>query len=528
MKRLLRWAARRPKTTVALAIVLGGPVLAHLSVRAMVRMTPPIVNLPALVAKDEPWGRRAGEGFTRVVGQSAEGPGVRVVALRGSPEEMGAQHATLLRDHMLANEAVLWDGFATVVPLSPARALMFDLGQFRYRHVDQGFPEARKRELAAEAATFQPDPYAGHMPTYPRMVFLHALYDIALSFEHSPLLGTGPSPPSHEGPRLDGCTAFGLGPAATADGHALFGRAFDFEAADVFDRDKAVFLVQGEGAIPFASVAWPGLVGVMTGMNAEGVAVAVNGGRAREPRTTGVPVAFSLRETLERAHDTEEAIAILGKQEPMVSHIVFVGDARGNFAVVERAPGVPAFVRRGADPARIAVTNHFEGLLMGDPSDTRVRESTSTLPRRARIDELLERTADKSATVARAVETLRDHTCAASVGSCPVGDRRTIDAFIATHGVVFDMTEKALWVSEGPHLSGRFVKIALGSFVSPGDAQNVASPREDVFADEHVQTIPADEALWDGRYREGRKRAGGPLMGAEQPVTLPAKRDGGT
>lgn len=524
----LGWLARHPKTSIALAVVLGGPLLAHLAVRATVRVTPPAISVPALTAEDEPWGLRAGASFTRVVGRSAEGPGVRVVALRGSPEEMGAQHATLLRAQMLANEAVLWDGFATVVPFSPARTLMFDLGQFRYRDVDQGFPEARRRELAAEAATFQPDPYADHMATYPRMVFLHALYDIALSFEHSPLLGTGPSPPSHDGPRLDGCTAFGLGPAATADGHALFGRAFDFEAADVFDRDKAVFLVQGEGVLPFASVAWPGLVGVMTGMNAEGVAVAVNGGRAREPKTTGIPVAFSLRETLERAHDTEEAVSILSKQDPMVSHIVFVGDARGDFAVVERAPGVPAFVRRGPDPARVAVTNHFEGPLMGDPSDTRVRESTSTLPRRARIDELLSRTADKSATVAQAVATLRDHACATSIGSCQVGDRRTIDAFIATHGVVFDMTERALWVSEGPHLSGRFVKIALGSFVSPGDAQAAPIPRDDVFADEHVQAVPADEALWDGRYREGRRRAGGPLMGAEQPLTLPAKRDGGT
>ena len=200
-----------------------------------------------------------------------------------------------------------------------------------------GFPEARRREVAAEARAFTPDPFASHMPTYPRMVFLHALYDIALSFEHSPLLG---------------CTAFGLGPEATADGHALFARAFDFEAADVFDRDKAVFVVREDGKIPFASVAWPGLVGVVTGMNAEGVAVAVNGGRAREPSTTGIPVAFSLREALESAHDTSEAIAILSRQNVMVSHLVFVGDAKGRFVVVERAPGDARVRARGARTRR--------------------------------------------------------------------------------------------------------------------------------------------------------------------------------
>jgi isopenicillin-N N-acyltransferase-like protein len=336
------------------------------------------------------------------------------------------------------------------------------------------------------------------MPTYPRMVFLHALYDIALSFEHSPLLG---------------CTAFGLGPDATSDGHALFARAFDFEAADVFDRDKAVFVVREDGKIPFASVAWPGLVGVVTGMNAEGVAVAVNGGRAREPSTTGMPVVFSLRETLAGAHDTAEAVAILSRQTVMVSHLVFVGDAKGHFVVVERAPGVAAFVREGADRARVAVTNHFEGPLAGDERDVRVRETTTTLPRRARADELVAAVAPHSADVAHAVSMLRDHGCASGT-TCQLGDRRTIDAFIATHGVVFDLTARTAWVSEGPHLSGAFVKIDLATIVST---------KEGRVPTVELETIPADAVLGDGRYEEGRERAGGPLMG---PGARPPKHQG--
>jgi hypothetical protein len=336
------------------------------------------------------------------------------------------------------------------------------------------------------------------MTTYPRMDFLHALYDIALSFEHSPLLG---------------CTAFGLGAAATKDGHALFARAFDFEAADIFDRDKVVFVVREDGKLPFASVAWPGLVGVVTGMNAEGVAVAVNGGRAREPRTTGMPVAFSLRETLENAHDTAEAVAILAKQEVMVSHIVFVGDAAGRFAVVERAPGVTATVRESRGSAPLAVTNHFEGPLGGDPRDVRVRQTTTTLPRRARIEELVAAVPPRSADVGRAVAMLRDHGCAGGE-SCPLGDRRALDAFIATHGVVFDLTAKAAWVSEGPHLSGRFVKIDLASLVSS---------KEGTLPTAELETIPDDEVLKDGRYAEGRERAGGPLMG---PGARPPNKGG--
>jgi hypothetical protein len=369
-----------------------------------------------------------------------------------------------------------------------------DLGRVRYRHVDRGIPEPRRRELAAQSAAFSPDPFEGHMPTYHRMVFMHALYDIALSFEHSPLIG---------------CSAFVLGPGLTEDGHTLLGRAFDFEAGEQFDRDKAVFFVRGEGVIPFASVAWPGLVGVMSGMNAEGVAVVVNGARAREPRVEGEPVIFLLRELLERAHDTDEAVAILRAQSVMVSHLVLVADAKGKSAVVERAPGAEAFVRPSPDPDRVPLTNHFEGPLADDPKNRDVEAHTTTRPRRARLDEMLAAIGPHEADAARAVAMLRDHTCAGGA-SCALGDRRAIDALIATHGVVADTTDRALWVSAGPHLSGAFVRFDLKEIfgLASGGAHD---PEHDA----PPVTIAPDPILATPAYAEGRARAGGPKVGGD-------------
>jgi hypothetical protein len=472
---------RHKKKLTAIGIGAAAPVVIHIAIGKITHFEPPAVHPPVLTLTEAAGVRRAGTGWSTV-------RGIRLAYLTGSPEEIGAQHTVLLRDRMIADESVVWDGFADIVPFAPARVLLFDVGRYRYRDVESGFPEPRRREIAAEAAAFSPDPFARHMATYPRMVFLHSLYDIALSFEHSPLLG---------------CTAFGLGAEATADGHALFARAFDFEAADVFDEDKALFVVHESGKIPFASVAWPGFVGVVTGMNAEGVAVAVNGGRAKEPSTHGIPVAFSLRETLEQAHDTAEAVAILSRQAVMVSHLVFVGDAKGRFAVVERAPGTDPFVREGQDPARVAVTNHFEGPLAQDPRDARVRATTTTLPRRARVDELVNAVPAHGGSVGGAVAILRNHGCAGGE-VCQLGDRRSLDALIATHGVVFDLTARAAWVSEGPHLSGRFVKIDVGSLVST---------HEGVIPTPDLETVPPDDVLLDERYKQGRERAGGPLMG---------------
>lgn len=476
------WAARHRRKLVAAAVLAASPIVAHVAIGRLTRLEPPPVDLTRPTVREEGGVRRAGRSWTAV-------RGVRVVHLAGTPVEIGAAHATLLYDRMAANEQVVWDGFREVVPFGPARALLFDIGLVRHRNVERGFPEARLHELAAQSAAFTPDPYAHLLPTYQRMVMLHALYDIALGFERSPLLG---------------CTAFGLGPEATGDGHVLFARAFDFEAADVFDRDKAVFVVREDGKIPFASVAWPGFVGVVTGVNAEGVGVAVHGARAREPADVGLPVAFSLRDVLATARDADEAIELLSAQQVMVSHLVFVADARGRFAVVERAPGERAHVRDAqVAPGRAAVTNHFEGPLASDPRDVRVRETTTTLARRARIDELLRALGPRQGSVETAVSMLRDHGCAGGE-ACPLGDRRAIDAFIATHGVVADLTARALWVSEGPHLSGRFVKIDLAGLVSRGDEALPAEP----------EAIDADPVLADGRYAEGRARAGKPLFGA--------------
>jgi hypothetical protein len=368
---------------------------------------------------------------------------------------------------MAADEAALWAEYERRVPWSVARAGLLDWARLRFRSLDGFVPDARRREIAGEALAFRPDPFADRLETYERLLILYALYDVTLPLEGSPLIG---------------CTSFALGPDATVDGHVLVARTFDFEAGEWFDRDKVVFLVREDGALPFASVGWPGFVGVVTGMNAEGLVVTVHGGRAGHPRAEGVPVSLSLREVLSRAHDTREAIEILRAQTVLVSHIVFLADAGGHFAVVERAPGTPAFVRETG--SRTAVTNHFEGPLAADPANERVRESTTTLARRARADELLAAVPAHTATPASVLAILRDHACAGAPG-CPPGDRRAIDALIATHGIVADTTARTLWVSAGPHLSGRFVRLDLRDLLSPDH-----DPRLDDGGE--VSTLPED------------------------------------
>jgi isopenicillin-N N-acyltransferase like protein len=447
---------------IALMALAAALIGAHFAVGCAARLHPPEVSVPeASLTTPAPGVRSMGRSSVRRRG------GIFEVRLEGTPEQIGYTQARLMYDEMVENEGTMLGAFERKVSLRVARTLLLDLAQLRYRNVDQGMSADRRREIAAAALGFQPDPYRSVFDTYQRFVYLNALYDISLSFEHSPLIG---------------CTSLTFSGAASVEGHALLARAFDFEVSDVFDRKKALFLVRERAKIPFASVAWPGLVGVVSGMNAEGLALVVHGGRAGQSRSEGEPVVHALRRALSTARTTAEAIDALGQGAAMVSHIVIAIDAAGHGAAIERIPGEPPHVRRL--PLRAAVTNHFEGPAASDPANQRVESTTSTLDRRRRADELLAAHTGP-VSVADAVRMLRDRRGAGG-SELPLGDRRAIDALIATHGVVMDATERVIWVSESPHLLGRFVAFDLKSLLSEG---------YDPLAEPALVTIPADPLL---------------------------------
>ena len=472
----MRWPSRGKRALIGVASALFVASVVRFGCIAASAIEPPAaVTVPPGEPVERDGVLRLGESWLRRRGAVWE------LGLRGDAVARGAAISRLMRGPMIGDEQELYDGFAKAVPFAPARWAIMDLGRWRFRHVDRGIPADYRTELAGLARGFEPDPFTDVLPGYHRFVFLYAVYDIALSFERSPLIGcttldTGPEPAP-------------VDPGDPTRGDVLLARAFDMETAEALDRDKVVYLVREPGRIPFASVGWPGFVGVVSGMNREGVALVVHGGRAGTPSTEGVPVVFSLRETLATARTTEEAVRTLSAQPVLVSHIVIVTDPSGDVAVVERAPGVAAFVRRAK--GRLATTNHFEGPLAADAHDAEVRAKTSTLPRRARGDVLLAQ-AKAPLGVANLVAMLRDRS-AADGAPLPLGDRRAIDALIATHGVVFDATTRALWVSEAPHLLGRFVKFDLARLL----ADDYTPEREPTA---EVTTIPADPLLTSGRY----------------------------
>lgn len=458
---------RHKKKLIALVVLIVVPTILHYYVGCATRLTPP--SLPDLghvkAAVGDDGVTRAERSYKRKRGKITE------VRLVGTPAMIGDAQSKLLYDEMVESEGVLYRMFEKYVPIPPIRHLLVDIGKWRFRNLDRGIDADRLIEFAAEARAFSPDPFEGYIPTYQRFVYLQSLYDISLSFEKSPLLG---------------CTSFVAKGAATADHHAYLARNFDFEVGSVYDEHKVVFLVEEEGKIPYASVSWPGFIGAVSGMNAKGVGVVIHGGRARDTSEDGEPVVHTTRRILAEASTVDEAIAIVTAKKAMVSHMLLVSDASGDAAVIERAPGEPIWIRR-IDGDVLGVTNHFEGPFAEDEKNVSIRKNTSTMSRRARLDELIAGAKDLSPEGMAGI--LRDKK-AVGGGDTPLGNRGTIDAIIATHAVVMDGTAKVVWVSEGPHLMGRFIRFDLGTLLDPNYEPT----------DEPIEEIPEDPLLGDGSY----------------------------
>ncbi len=464
--RWARWTRRGAWSAFAVSVVWM--VFAEVTLLRPPRDLPPAPQ--HRVVRDADGTRRYGPSYVRRRGHIWE------VGLVGDPVELGDAHGVLLREPMIRIERRMMSLFAHYVPSAALRSVIATLVRGRNYNLDHNYPRDRLFEIAAEARAFAPgDPFARFLPTYHRMVLLHALYDVSLSFEHSPLIG---------------CSSLFASGIHTVDGHTYVGRNFDMEVDSVFDEEKAVMLVRARGRIPFASVGWPGLTGVLTGMNAAGIFVAVHGARAGTPRSTGVPVPTTLRNVLERAHSLDEAIAIVRADEPMVSHrlIVVDGDA-GRGAVLERAPGFALAVRDLGGAGGIA--NHFAtASLASSPRDIDVRRTTSTLLRQSAIDERV-RADDGRFDASGVLRALRDRGAPGATRET-LGNRGAIDAWIATHSVVADATRRILWVSEGPHTLGRYIEFDLGRLLGSEFGHDV-----DV---EGLRSMPADPAFLDGSY----------------------------
>ncbi len=315
-------------------------------------------------------------------------------------------------------------------------------------------------------------------PLYHRLLNYHAAHDIAHAMEDTSL---GNRHAAHDGLRSIGhpvkeeCTSFVAWGGHTPGGHLIVGRNNDMEIGPCFDDNKIVILFRPQKGHAFISVGWAGWLGVATGMNDQRLFVSINAGCTADDGMIGTPVCFVVRQILQYASSLEEAVDIVGKARVFVSDSFLIADGKeGKALIVEKSPRRMGIRRAGEDC--LVCSNHFlSETFKDDPANRKFVESSASVARFDRMKDLVERAAG-GLDAARAASILRDRRGKndLDVGN---GNRSTINALIATHSVVADVTKGVLWVSAAPHQLGAYVPFSTDDFGSASSEEIIPEDR---------------------------------------------------
>ncbi len=428
---------------------------------------------PSATLEENGRARRFGGSFLR------EREGVLEARFAGAPYERGFARGRLAYPQIASGEKDLDFLLRTVVPSPFRRWSLRALLGLSMRRSEAWIGVHHLEEIRGIADAEFPDPLPGGWSPFARHLSLHALHDFSQRFiDTIPLSGA--------------CTGFAANASASADGHVYLARNFDFEAGARFDREKIVAAIVPEEGWRFLSVTFGGMTGVVSGFNEKGLGVSLQSLSGGPTSGAGEPSILLAADLLQHDATVEQAVARIRAARVFVSDLYLLADATGALAVVEKTPRETG-VRRGdgiLSATNIAMTPEVSARTGPAPP------SSSSPARQKRLDELLARSRPG---VASAVAILRDRK---GEGSVPIGpgNRNAIDALIACHAVVFDLTARRAYVAAAPHTLGKFVcfDLDLLSFAEPGD------PR---FAALASEAIPADPYLADGgygRYLEAR------------------------
>lgn len=160
---------------------------------------------------------------------------------------------------------------------------------------------------------------------------------------------------------MNACSTITLPASAAPDHVARFGRNLEFLSLGVADKYSTVFVYHpDEGRYGFVSIGWPGLIGVLSGMNEQGLALA-NMEVTRTPRFPGaMPYTLLYRTALERCKTVNEVIDLIEHTPRQTPNNLMVMDAAGDRAVLEITPDAVT-VRRAPAAEPLISTNHQRG-----------------------------------------------------------------------------------------------------------------------------------------------------------------------
>ena len=272
----------------------------------------------------------------------------------------------------------------------------------------------------------------------------------------------------------------------------IVGRTFDFEGGKIFDEEKVLKWVYPQKGYKYVSVIWTGMVGAVSGVNEKGIYVSINAAGSKDVNLRGLPSTLIVAKVLQEAGNIEEALRIFRDNDSMVTDIYMVLDSNSNRLFKVEKSALEIEMTEIKDPR--AVANHLEAKVFeNDDFNKARRDDYTSLYRQKRaqdlLNELKKKKLGREETLQALLKILRDKGIDDQSKPLHLGNRRAIDALIASHGVLYDSKTMTFYVSEGPAMVGAF----HGFDIQKSFAE--AKPVE-------VAKLPMDPLVTVPQYRE--------------------------
>lgn len=381
-------------------------------------------------------------------------------------------------DLLYHQEKVFVDQIREIIPSERyLKFLRFFIVLFN-RNLGENIPEEYRNEIygISQSCTHEYD-FIG--TPYERQLNYHAAHDLGHAMQDYMLVG---------------CSSFATWGSQSADSTLLIGRNFDFYVGDAFAENKLVTFCHPDKGHNFVSIGWPGMIGVLSGMNEAGLTVTINAAKSAMPTSSATPISILTREILQYASNIEEALAIAQKRKTFVSESILIGSAKdGRAAIIEKSPEKTVLFT-GKEKDRIICTNHYQSEEFSKDERNMENIRTSDSPYRyARLEELLDENQPMNPVKAASVLRNRKGLQNADLG---LANEMAINQFIAHHSVIFQPEKLLIWVSTSPWQSGQYVAYDLKK-IFHSDGIPIAT---EIYIPE--LTIPADSFMQQPEFQQ--------------------------
>jgi hypothetical protein len=238
----------------------------------------------------------------------------KVLWVKGTPEEMGAQHGALLRDEVrdLVKRVLYGVGVGS----------SFDKGRWFFGEIESCV--ARLSPFIDARTLREMDSLAAAAGLHPAEVRLANFF-----------------------PEMFHCSGFALLGDATVGRRVYHGRVLDYMKGIGLERNAVVTVVQPDVGHAWVNIGYAGFTGSVTAMNDQHISIGEMGGRG-EGHWDGKPMAQLVREVMEKAGTLDEAIEIMRRGPRTCEYYYVIADGRAQRAVgIKGTPEVFEVVETG-------------------------------------------------------------------------------------------------------------------------------------------------------------------------------------